>query len=489
MFQVWPSAPVKLTPLPARKEGLPSTTLETTTAGQALFDSLLDLDNCGSTQAYKRSPSLLPPAPCLSGQINLMQNPTSVDCQLSSTAAAVKGRIPMPSIDGGHYSHEDLIFQTTRSNSQCQESFPETERPNTPVPSLTHSRHSTSSSGLESSPPIYNIFHDQLSTPSDRFPYIDMEECFQVKSPAGKPGDSKSTLHRRDTCTPFSLASTYPEAAFGQGIPTYPPGPAAESLPSRTVLRPNQNPSTLMPTIFPTQAEVSYIDWDDDENDGCYHRSRLSRLKRSFVDMRTAERCIQDANAKKFVRSIGQRAKGPQDVKQFNIRAKTKHVVFPAASQQPAHVPTAVPIFGPDLKPSTRAQPYGSDRALAPTKLEKRLNNKSCMSSKCSHPQTTLNSPHFDHSHQSTIRSNPDGGSPRGVSGELDTMDVMARPPCFNSILSDPETRRDGPKANILPASKPNQTDQENARPCVVVRWAKRVLRHGRPEKGITRAV
>ncbi|KAL2424774.1 hypothetical protein ABEF91_002469 [Exophiala dermatitidis] len=488
MFQVWPSASEKLTPSPARREDLPATTLETTTAGQSLFHSLLDLDNYGSTQAYKRSPSLLPPVPCLLGQINFKQNPTSVDCQLSSPPAVSRWRIPLPTSDGRPDFHDEVIFQTTRSNSQLQECFPKIERPNTPVPSLTHLRHSTSSSGVESSPPMYNIFRDRLNTPSDSFPYIiDMQECFQFTSSAGKPSDSIFTSHSRDTSTTLSPASTRPDASLGQGIPTYQNRPAAESLPPRTVLRPTPDPSILIPTVLPTQAEVSYIDWDDDENDGCYQRSRLSRLKRSFVEMRTAERSIQDANARKFLRSTGQRTKETQIVKTFKIGAKTKHVVSPAASQRPAPVPSPVPILGPDLERSTRPQPYGSVRVPTPAKLEKRLNNKDRVSTKYSRPQTTLDSPHCDSSHQRTNRSNPDGVAPIDVSGEGDTMDIMIGTPCFNSIIADPGTGRDVP--NMLAASKPDETEQENARPCVVVRWAKRVLRHGKPEKGIMTTV
>ncbi|ETI27590.1 hypothetical protein G647_00039 [Cladophialophora carrionii CBS 160.54] len=98
----------------------------------------------------------------------------------------------------------------------------------------------------------------------------------------------------RDVISPLRSPPTHRTGRVDRvNSPTYP----SRDFPSRPTPFPNINATTIhLPQCSQSSQEVSYIDWDDDDDDGTDRRgkSAFERIKKSFTDLRAAERYITE---------------------------------------------------------------------------------------------------------------------------------------------------------------------------------------------------
>lgn len=215
-------------------------------------DSVATLVNFGDWvlgQSRNRASSLLPPAPLLYDNPSVSEH-AGVDCHLMSPAPSTttqdlleRGAIAGTLNGSCSPLHEATVKTGNTSSSNT--------RPTTPVPSLSHSHYSSSSvSSIEQASPDHALMGREPAFGPDGA---------NMRSPTGDK----------------SIADTYE-------------------------MRPSDDIDYLLPRLpdirtSTHQPEVSYIDWDD--GDDLRSQSRLARMKKSFADLRAAERYIFEATA------------------------------------------------------------------------------------------------------------------------------------------------------------------------------------------------
>ncbi|KAJ9608067.1 hypothetical protein H2200_007055 [Cladophialophora chaetospira] len=233
----------------------------------------------GEWISEQRPQSLLPPAPRF---VRLPASETpKVECRLSSSPATPPKECT--STDRGLkpevLRNLSSQFRQVSFSDDCTSS-PST-RSVTPVPSLTRSNYSrsslrdTSPCAIRRSPTELPLSSPPSKTPTSKKPTEVATNCpciLQVGSPFPSP-----TLPQDDYL----------------GWSSLPADPSRDSsyLPFRPV--PDVHATSIhLPQPSPDAQEVSYIDWDDDQ----FGDSALDRIKKSFADLRAAERYITEAN-------------------------------------------------------------------------------------------------------------------------------------------------------------------------------------------------
>lgn len=252
--------------------------------------TLIDFGEWVSGQYHERPPSLLPPAPHLS------RLPPSdagrVECRLPSSTTPL-GEHETDATSGRSADREQLPGLSTRlqavSFSSVSISSPPT-RPITPVPSLTASDHSHSSFGTESSPCTIISLPKQQSLSS------------RWDSSRGHMGIT--TAKRFDAaiygpCTHnISSPSLSPPPHHERGIDranlSVDPSQLSPSRPA-PILNLN-NTAVHLPQTSRHSEEVSYIEWDEEADR--LGNSAFGRIKKSFIDLRAAERYITEARTR-----------------------------------------------------------------------------------------------------------------------------------------------------------------------------------------------
>jgi len=220
--------------------------------------TLMDFGEWVLGQSYSRASSLLPPAPLFYRGRPSHLDPNRVDCDLLSApsgtetcpepglqAASSQGATPEHLSRPPSHSHEARVNTGNASSSYT--------RPTTPVPSLSHSHNSSSS----------------LST---------IEQTYQVSKAASNSPGRVVPVDRSGASMHNSKTDEWITNAFGMR----PSDEIDYTLPNLLVAQPPAH-----------QPEVSYIEWDD--GDGARAKSRLARMKKSFADLRAAERYISEA--------------------------------------------------------------------------------------------------------------------------------------------------------------------------------------------------
>jgi hypothetical protein len=269
-------------------------------------DSVATLVDFGDWICEQSNPiSCLPPTPEIFDIDLITRDQESLERQLAATSQSTKGY------------HDSGVFLDKRYSSKrsttpdqlsrlCAEFDDISIHPSTigrsrsisPVPSLTFSQDTTTPSPTVGS-----------SAPRSHASIVDTtveHSLFSSPVPGVLPG------------TAYNGENTRPDLRIGSMHPSVPSPSVYEEdwhTPTSFVLSPYQrageedfqsSPAVLQLKPDPAHAnsisqedaakEVSYIEWDDD---GRKAASRLARMKKSFTDLRAAERFISDANTRR----------------------------------------------------------------------------------------------------------------------------------------------------------------------------------------------
>ena len=278
------------------------------------ISTLVDFGNWISQQSHSRAPSLLPPTPeLLRGQDISTLKSDSVECPLSSTAQGLYQQVEQQedTIVLDRATDPDqlkrLCIELQNSSFTSDRNRGQVARTITPVPSLTYSQYSTGSSlaadggspqawlsisstcpetspaGREAnmnhmnqgdSKPEADPIHPErgLSSISTPIPSLFLYHDDSFRHSFGETHTTKGTNHAQVTDYPFQPV----------------PNPNFDEIRSQSQIR--------QPPVPSSENEVSYIDWDDDDEDRAHRsESRLARMKKSITDLRAAERFIADA--------------------------------------------------------------------------------------------------------------------------------------------------------------------------------------------------
>ncbi|KAK5046719.1 hypothetical protein LTR84_007480 [Exophiala bonariae] len=302
MLELWPSSPQPLSSTQQRQSG--KRVYSRHTKEQDSISTLVDFGNWISQHPHSRVPSLLPPTPAALRQDLSNLKSDSVECSLSSAAQGLshhvnqqENTIVHPTTYGDSLvglctdlQHSSITSDTTRR---------QTARTITPVPSLTYSQYSTTSSLAVEGP-----FPEARSSTYSNFPEI---------SPATRDANMNHPApdhfqHETKHIRPDQRLSFYQNESSMQrpdnAKRSTTQAPATVPL-NHTVPVPNFDVTRLQPKVpqlhIPSgKNEVSYIDWDDDDEEcGQRSESRLARMKKSLTDLRAAERFIADAASRR----------------------------------------------------------------------------------------------------------------------------------------------------------------------------------------------
>ncbi|KEF58570.1 uncharacterized protein A1O9_06496 [Exophiala aquamarina CBS 119918] len=404
------------------------------------ISSLVDFGNWITQQSHSRSPSLLPPTPEFLRQNIFTSNSNSVECPLSSTAQAhhESHRAEEEEITVGKRSTtsnqlETLSLEFEHSSFSSSRTRARTARTITPVPSLTYSHHSTGSSlaaDTDSPQGRVSIFSSTTQEPSPADRRVSMNHM----APRDFTQRGTSAHPDRGPCpsiTPVSILQIYKDESLGResaGTITNPNWntthvqPQISQYPLRSVLNPNLIEPRVRSHICQLQIpdsenEVSYIDWDDEEDKRTNRSvSRLARMKKSITDLRTAERFIADAATRRNIIFKPRKCINAVDctpVLDFDkpcrpayCRLATDNTGLPLHQKQQqdrqraaiARVVAAdeasmkVKLEPEDSKPSTPTSlslpsKLGGVRILAPARLRYQFGTKSSLASHNGHPQ------------------------------------------------------------------------------------------------------
>ncbi|EXJ73131.1 uncharacterized protein A1O5_04280, partial [Cladophialophora psammophila CBS 110553] len=255
--------------------------------------SLIEYDDWLSDQSCHRPPSLLPPAP----QLNRTPSDTvKVECRLSSPEPPPGCR--ERNTDSTPTTKRELQHQLTAqlggvSLEQQTLSTPPIS-PVTPVPSLTNSHRSDSSFAISQSSPCTAV-----GSSEDYFESFLVDNSHGVIALHKRTGEANTGSGIRSITSPLPNSLLYQNTQLGQ-VPR-----AANLLSGSKFVAPQPLPNPdfgataiHLPQGSQEHHEVSYIDWDDDDSSR-HHNSPLTRIKKSFTDLRAAERFISEANIRK----------------------------------------------------------------------------------------------------------------------------------------------------------------------------------------------
>ncbi|OQU96456.1 hypothetical protein CLAIMM_02537 [Cladophialophora immunda] len=211
--------------------------------------------------------------------------------------------------------------------------------PITLVPSLTNSRHSRSSFSISEGSPC-----TAAGSPKNYF------ESFLPHNSHGAVASPKMTYEASVGSGIYSI-NPPPQSnprLFQDGQLCWTPQPTNLSSGSKyppAQHLPNSDDSTTttqLPQGFEGHKEVSYIDWDD-EDDRRRHYSPLLRIKKSFTDLRAAERFIADANARMRI-NLSQRKEAKWDVPDAQRHEAYDAYQISGRHRQPTHSAQSTPL-------------------------------------------------------------------------------------------------------------------------------------------------
>lgn len=308
MLELWPSSPQPLNLSQQHQHGKHICFRHTKKADS--IDTLVDFGHWISQQSHSRAQSLLPPTPAALRQDLPNLKSDSVECPLSSVAQDLAHHIEQQDDTVLHrttnYNHlEKLCIDLQHSSFTSEPYRGQKARTITPVPSLTYSQYSTTSSiAADGSCPearISNYSNSLKSVSASRDPNMNHQtfEHLQQETNHIHP-NQRLSFYQRNSC----------EQSADNAIQSTTRAPV-HSGHYNPVLNPSFDRTRVQARPPLIQApcgenEVSYIDWDEDDEDGGHRsESRLARMKKSITDLRAAERFIADAASR---RNTGHRA-------------------------------------------------------------------------------------------------------------------------------------------------------------------------------------
>lgn len=258
--------------------------------------TLVEFGEWVSKQAQNRPPSLLPPPPDVLLRNPLISNTDSVECRLPSSTKYPSGYERKSDSKQSVSSIQLQSLSSRLDELSVQSGIPSTPpaRSITPVPSLTNSQYSscTSSAAAAESP---------FSTKNSPISDIENASC----GPSSSRATQRTARHNGTFSFDWKSASLGLKEDSMLVFPSPPSVPVDRErhTPHRPVPDLEYNTTRIQDHILlqiGDQPEVSYIDWDDDENSNRRGESRLARMKKSLNDLRVAERFISEANVRRI---------------------------------------------------------------------------------------------------------------------------------------------------------------------------------------------
>lgn len=282
MLELWPTSSAEVHPL--RDEDILGSSLSSTSDTRS-----------GSIQSSLDSGKMVPPP--ISARLvhsEAQKVPVSVERRLLPILRASDNPEGISTI---HSPYEPERSETPVLLGQhCSQSEKRNfgiAEPRTSVPSLTHSQCSVYSSALPESPTMITASMGGSALPSYGSLKADVEESTGSKL---SQVDAYQWVH--DITLPLSQPSIYPDDASDRArFAAFGTAPAAIPL-SGPKVEADSSTASHKPTLLATRPEFSYIDCDDDENNGRHSSTRFDRLRRSLADLRAAERFISEASAR-----------------------------------------------------------------------------------------------------------------------------------------------------------------------------------------------
>ncbi len=254
--------------------------------------TLVDFGDWISGQSRDRPPSLLLPAPQL---IHLPCSDTRVECRLSSSVTPPNACPSTASSPKREFLGELSAHLQEISFSDGTTSLPPT-RPITPVPSLTTSNHSRSSFGVADISPSTT-----MSSPNAQLLSSPLSKNMMATSK--KPARVRVTgplIH--SVSSPFPSPTFHQDDHAGWSTSLVDSSRKLSYLPFRPMLSADVNViATEQRESASYPQEISSFDWEDHE--AIRSDSALGRLKKSFTDMRAAERFITEASTRSKVQA------------------------------------------------------------------------------------------------------------------------------------------------------------------------------------------
>lgn len=288
MLELWPPNPYQTSFTTGREDNVNHGSPQN--PPRESITTLVDFGDWVSGQTQSRPSSSLLPAPQVHRQALFQGDADRVECRLPSTKPSSRGLDNTSTRFGLCAQLADISFECDTPQ----------EGPLSPVPSLVRSSQSTcppAGIGGESPTATITVSLDPSDLLPLRFASMGMEHGYFTGSQStrtSKQGVQFSS--ERSIGAPFPSPVSIQDGSYGQGV----------FMPNTTdwkcdLAYPGQDgPGTRVHDTLSSKPvnETSYIDWDDDETDKQGYRSRLARVKKSFTDLRAAERFITDANAK-----------------------------------------------------------------------------------------------------------------------------------------------------------------------------------------------
>ncbi|KAI1610651.1 hypothetical protein EDD36DRAFT_330937 [Exophiala viscosa] len=430
MLRLWPSGQEHLSSSMDKGSGVYHV--------QTRRDSLTTLMNFGdwvSGQSWSRASSLLPPAPLFyRGRPSHLDHPDRVDCDLLSAPSATEtrpgrelqaasGKRATPEHPSRPYSHlHEARLDTGNASSSHT-------RPTTPVPSLSHSHQSASS----------------LST---------IDQAYEV---------SKGTHN-----SPGRLALVDRSGASMHN------SKAEKSTTNVLSMRPSDGIDCTLPDLLEAhrsthQPEVSYIEWDD--GDGARAQSRLARMKKSFADLRAAERYISEAYTS---------SKTPLLKHKNDTVGTSRAAMCPTTDEgtsefsRQKQLEPRNDVHG-EWKPLI-PKPLAIGNVEMPARLRKQPSTRSLLK-KATKPGSPVTG-HLKRDRRRTVSSGLEGISPLSqISVEPGLATTSAR----SSAATSSSTRKRKRFGTVFVG--PNRNEKEPARLSVTGKWLRRVLGFKRERK------
>ncbi|KIV88190.1 hypothetical protein PV10_09109 [Exophiala mesophila] len=273
--------------------------------------TLVDFGSWVSRQSHDRRSSLLPPAPHWD-RPDLEASSDSVECRLLSPETAPEGqrnrdhwRSSSPPFSKRSATPDQLgklCVALENSSLFPKTASPVSTRTNTPVPSLSQSHCSVSTySAVDAvSPEFLTDTNGKMSREHCHNRHDGSLQSATISCRASGFQDiSPRTCSSRleGTWSGLQLVSNHANRDLSSSLTVTDFGQRTGSLYPRAM--PGQNllsTSSSDPINHDSNPEVSYIDWDDDEEEERgQHRSRLARMKKSLTDLRNAERFISES--------------------------------------------------------------------------------------------------------------------------------------------------------------------------------------------------
>lgn len=272
--------------------------------------TLVDFGSWVSRQSHDRLSSLLPPAPHWD-RPDLNTSSDSVECRLLSPEAAPAGEL-----DGGHwpscaapYSKRSttpdqlgkLCAALENSSLISKIASQVSTRTNTPVPSLSHSHCSVSTCSAVDTVSPESVAENKDKMSQEHWHMGHDGSAQRATTGRGTSGvqDPKPQAwsYRLDkTWSALQVPSVHQREDLSSSLNAADLARRPGDLGLRPMPGHNALPASFSdPGSHASNPEISYIDWDDDEEEGGQHQSRLARMKKSLTDLRNAERFISES--------------------------------------------------------------------------------------------------------------------------------------------------------------------------------------------------